>query len=311
MRKNDIISDVFSTLRISGDLYFRADLRGEFSIEIPEEHRCIRFHLVRQGRCHVTVPNSPTSNIQEGDLAIIPNGVKQTLASNPELNGKPLAEILTESDLADGVLTYGDGDRQTRLLCGFCSFDQTVDHPVLANLPNLIIVRPADLGHEPWMGASMRLLALEADLDTQGTSGILTRMLEILFIQTVRQMTSHHGGSANGFIAALSDIHLSRALNAIHTRLDTPWTVAGLAAEAGMSRAHFARRFASAVGMPPADYLTRWRLMKARALLSHSALDMSEIANRCGYASTPSFSRRFKQAFGIGPGSFRRTRTAR
>ncbi|MCR9138373.1 MAG: AraC family transcriptional regulator [Alphaproteobacteria bacterium] len=310
MRNTDIISDVFSTLRISGDLYFRADLRGDFSIEIPEEHRCIRFHLVRQGRCHVTVPNSPTSKIQEGDLAIIPNGVKQTLASNPESIGKTLAEILAEGDLADGVLTYGNGDRQTRLLCGFCSFDQSVDHPVLANLPNLIIVRPADLGREPWTAAAMRLLALEADLDTQGTSGILARMLEILFIQTVRQMTSHHGGSGNGFIAALSDIHLTKALNAIHTRLDEPWTVASLAAEAGMSRARFARKFASGVGIPPVDYLTRWRLIKARSLLSHSALDMSEIANRCGYASTPSFSRRFKQTYGIGPGSYRRSKIA-
>lgn len=309
MDNQDIISDVFSTLRISGDLYFRAVLRGDFSIEIPRERRSIRFHLVRQGRCQVTVPGAPISHIREGDLAIIPNGAAQILASKPQSRSKPLAEIVAEGHLKDGVLTYGDGDRQTRLLCGFCRFDEAVDHPVLANLPKLMILRSADLGREPWIAAALRLLALEADFDAQGTNGILARILEILFIQTVRQMTARFGGPENGFIAALSDLHLARALQAIHTRLDAPWTVASLASEAGMSRARFAHRFTTAVGMPPIDYLTRWRLMKARSLLAHSQLDMNDIANRCGYASTPSFSRRFKLAFGVGPGSFRRSKS--
>ena len=73
-----------------------------------------------------------------------------------------------------------------------------------------------------------------------------------------------------------------------------------------MSRARFAARFAEVVGLPPIGYLTAWRLMKARALLAESGLDMAEIASRCGYASVPSFSRRFKTAFGVGPGSYRR-----
>lgn len=310
MDNQDIITDVFSTLRIRGDLYFRAALRGDFSIELPAERRSIRFHLIRQGHCHVTVKGAATARLQEGDLAIIPNGAAQILASNPQSMAKPLAEILAEGHFADGVLTFGDGDRQTRLLCGYCRFDEAVDHPVLANLPNLMVLRPSELGREPWIAGTLRLIALEADLDAQGTGGILARLLEIVFIQSVRQMTSRFGDQENGFISALSDMRLARALQAIHTQLDSPWTVQKLAAEANMSRARFAHRFTSAVGMPPIDYLTRWRLMKARSLLAHSELDMNEIAIRCGYASAPSFSRRFKQAFGIGPGSFRRSKSS-
>ncbi len=309
MDNNDIISDVFSTLRISGDLYFRAVLRGGFSVEIPSEHRRIRFHLVRQGRCRITVPGASTSSLQEGDLAVIPNGAAQVLAVGQQSETKSLADLLAEGDFANGVLRYGDGDSQTRLLCGFCHFDEAVDHPVLANLPPLMILRPAELGSDPWMAASMRLLGLEADLKAQGTNGILARLLEILFIQTVRHMTSAAGDRTNGFMAALSDVHLARALQAIHTRLNAPWTVAELARLAGMSRARFAQRFTSAVGMPPIDYLTRWRLMRARWLLGATNLDMGEIASRCGYASVPSFSRRFKRAFGVGPGSHRRSRS--
>jgi len=75
-----------------------------------------------------------------------------------------------------------------------------------------------------------------------------------------------------------------------------------------MSRGGFSERFTRVVGSPPIEYLRRWRLIKARALLASSGLDMAEIAERCGYRSVPSFSRRFKTAFGVGPGRFRRSR---
>jgi transcriptional regulator GlxA family with amidase domain len=88
------------------------------------------------------------------------------------------------------------------------------------------------------------------------------------------------------------------------------WRVGDLAALSAMSRTRFAARFTEAVGQTPMDYLTGWRLMKARGLLASSALGMADIAERCGYASVPSFSRRFKERFGIGPGGFRRVRVA-
>jgi transcriptional regulator GlxA family with amidase domain len=110
-----------------------------------------------------------------------------------------------------------------------------------------------------------------------------------------------------GYLAALADPQLSQALAAIHQQPGIAWTIGALARRAGMSRARFALRFGAVVGVAPIAYLTTWRLMKARALLANSTLDMAEIAARCGYASVPSFTRRFKQAVGIGPGAWRRS----
>ncbi len=42
-------------------------------------------------------------------------------------------------------------------------------------------------------------------------------------------------------------------------------------------------------------------------LLRQTDLGIDEIALRCGYKSLPSFARRFKAAFKVGPGGFRRT----
>lgn len=307
MDKDDILSDVFSTLRIDGELYFRAVLAGDFSVELPAEHRRIRFHLVRRGRCWIGLSGAEPAPLSEGDLAIVPNGAAQILSADPGTTARPLPEILATGALSDGVLTYGAGDRGATLVCGYCRFDEAIDHPLLTNLPSLLVLRPSDLGAEPWTTAALNLLTLEADLDAQGTTGILGRLLEIIFIQAVRRSVAANGRPAGGFVAALADTHLSRALAAVHRAPEKDWTIASLAAEAGMSRAQFAARFASMVGIAPIGYLTAWRLMKARTLLVTSDLAMIEIAERCGYASVPSFSRRFTKAFGVGPGTFRRT----
>ncbi|WP_282609499.1 AraC family transcriptional regulator [Pelagibius sp. Alg239-R121] len=307
MDNSDVLSDVFSTLRIHSELYFQAELRDGFSIELPPEKRRVRFHLVQQGHCWLRVPGQVERELNEGDLAIVPDGAGQILSSGPQIDPIPLAEVLAAGALDQGLLRYGSGERRARLLCGFCHFDEAIDHPVLTSLPALLLVRAGDLGAEPWTAAALRLLSMEADLKAQGSKGILTRLLEIVFIQSVRRMKAELEDEPAGFIAALHDVKLSKALQAIHNEPQVKWTIGGLAKLAGMSRARFAERFTATVGVPPVGYLTHWRLSKARNWLASSELDMAEIASRCGYASVPSFSKRFKEVFGVGPGAYRRS----
>lgn len=304
--KIDVISEVFSTLRIRSELYFQAHLSGRTAVLVPVEKRRIRFHLVLQGNCWVATEGSSPALLAEGDIALIPNGASQTLATETGLPATPLARLLAEGGPTDGVLAAGHGTVRAKLLCGFCQFDEGIEHPAIASLPHLILLRVQDLGAEPWTAATLKLLALEANLNAQGTTAILERLIEIVVIQATRRLAAAQGDSGNHFVAALADPALARALRAMHRAPDKNWQVGDLADRAGMSRARFADRFAAAVGMPPMEYLTGWRLMKARALLSDTRLGIDDIAERCGYASLPSFSRRFKVRFGVGPGTFRR-----
>lgn len=307
MNNDDVLSDVFTTLRVDSDLYFRAELRGDAAVALPRERRRIRFHLVRAGRCRVAVDGAGPVELTEGDLAVVPDGAGETLSAG-DGPATPLGAILAAGGLADGVLRHGAGDGGARLLCGFCQLDPALDHPVTASLPPLLAVRLRDLGAEPWAAATLRLLALEADLDGQGGRAVLGRLLEIVLVQAMRRLVPADGPA--GFVAALSDRALSRALAAMHRRPEAAWTLDGLAREAGMSRARFADRFAATVGQPAIAYLTAWRLARARLLLATTGLDMAEIAERCGYASVPSFSIRFRKSFGLGPGAFRRAARA-
>ncbi len=317
MATNDVLSDVFATLRLRGGVYFRAELSGAWAIEIPAERRRIRFHLVRHGTCWAKVRAEPDPiRLMEGDLAIIPNGAAQILSDRPGRKPVKLSDLVTGGAIDPfGVLSYGTGagddgggpGGRVRLLCGFCDFDEDVEHPAVTSLPALMVLSARDLGAEPWVAETLRLMSLEADLAGQGMDGILGRLLEVVFIQVVRRLRAKAAGADLGYISALADPRLSKALLAIHGAPQRPWTIAELAKSSGLSRAAFAEKFTSAVGVPPISYLTNWRLMKARRLLRETDLGIDEIALRCGYKSLPSFTRRFKAAFGVGPGSFRRS----
>jgi AraC-like DNA-binding protein len=301
----DILSEVFSALRIRSQLYFSAELRAGAAICVPEERRRIRFHLVLQGQCYLRMEGRAASLLSEGDIVLIPNGASQILSAEPDTPAISLEKAIKAGALRDGVLRGGTGVARAVLLCGFCQFDEGIEHPALADLPPAIHLRIAELGAEPWVTATLKLLALEAGLAAQGTTAILGRLIEIVVIQATRRLSLVREGY--GFIAALADPHLSRALYMLHRMPEKAWRVGELAEAAGMSRARFADRFAEIVGVPPIEYLTRWRLIKARGLLSESQLSIEDIAERCGYASLPSFTRRFKAQFGVGPGTFRRT----
>jgi AraC-like DNA-binding protein len=312
MLEPDVLSEIFSTLRLNSSLYFRARLSGGYSIEVPQERRTIRFHLVRKGRCLVTVPGEESVELGQGDLVIVPDGASQVLAAGEGIPPVPLGDLLAGGPPENGTLDYAagrPGEAKTpgvSLLCGYCVFDEAMDHPVLTSLPKSMTLRSRDLGDQPCTRTTLSLLAMEAELDAPGMTGVLSRLIEIVFLQAVRGMAGSDARQPAGFIAALRDANVSKALRAIHGDPRANWTIEGLASVAGMSRARFADRFARLVGTPPINYLAQWRLLKGRALLADTNASLEEIALRCGYASAASFSRRFKQEFGIGPGAYRK-----
>src|SRR5438445_462120 len=95
-------------------------------------------------------------------------------------------------------------------------------------------------------------------------------------------------------------------LEVIDARLDARLTVDMLAREVGLSPAHFARAFKETVGRAPHQYLLWLRLERARRLLELCDADLSDIAQRTGFADQAHFTRLFKRAYGITPGALTR-----
>ena len=102
-----------------------------------------------------------------------------------------------------------------------------------------------------------------------------------------------------------ADPHIGRALAAMHADPTRAWTVELLAREAGLSRSGFANRFSAMLGITPMDYLKRWRMQIARALLATQGASVAEAAEQAGYRSEAAFSRAFKSETGYAPSAYR------
>jgi transcriptional regulator GlxA family with amidase domain len=82
--------------------------------------------------------------------------------------------------------------------------------------------------------------------------------------------------------------------------------VDGMAEIAGLSRAHFSRLFAAAVGLPPAEYLMNERMrLAARLIGSDASLGVKQVAARTGFDDPNYFAKAFRRAFGVSPTEFR------
>lgn len=135
---------------------------------------------------------------------------------------------------------------------------------------------------------------------------MITRLADILVIQMIRHWIETEADVDKGWLAALRDDQLGRAIAAIHREPGSDWTLESLARTAAMSRSAFAARFTAVVGEPAMRYLPRWRLQLARTSLRECDDPLGVVGERFGYRSEAAFCRAFKREFGVSPGSDRR-----
>jgi AraC-like DNA-binding protein len=110
-----------------------------------------------------------------------------------------------------------------------------------------------------------------------------------------------------GWLAAVGDRSVGRALALLHAQPGYGWTVDELARKAGLSRSALAQRFTQLLGQPPMQYLARWRLQIAAQELRTGTRSLAAVAERVGYESEAAFNRAFKREFGMPPASWRRS----
>jgi AraC-like DNA-binding protein len=99
--------------------------------------------------------------------------------------------------------------------------------------------------------------------------------------------------------------HLLRARDLADARYFEPLTVADLAAAAGLSPAHFSRRFTAAFGESPHQYLLTRRLERAANLLRVTDWTVAEVCFAVGAQSVGSFTASFHRMFGVPPLAYR------
>jgi AraC-like DNA-binding protein len=157
-----------------------------------------------------------------------------------------------------------------------------------------------------WIESSFRFAASEIAAGRLGSTTVITKLSELLFVEAVTQFVASLPAERRGWLAGLRDPQIGRALGILHARPAQAWTAEMLALEVGMSRSVFAERFTSLVGQPPMQYLTLWRMHIAAQQLREGRTNLAQIGFASGYESEAAFSRAFKRQFGVSPGAWRK-----
>lgn len=295
-------------LRMTGTFYVRSEMTAPWGLALPAMPGCMSFHVVTAGHCTLEVRGAPRRTLAAGDLALVPHGAGHILRSESRARAAPLFDLA--HDMVSeryAVLRHGGGGAPTTLICGTVRFDHPAAHQLVTAMPPVLAIDAAHAARSPhadWLHSTLRLMAAEAAALRPGGETVITRLADILVIQAIRAWIERDGGE-RGWLAALADPQLGRALARVHAAPAAAWTVASLAQLAGMSRSAFAARFTERVGVPAMRYVARWRMHAAVARLRDGDATLAQLAGELGYQSEAAFSRAFKREIGHSPGVMR------
>jgi AraC-like DNA-binding protein len=283
----DLVGEAIKEMRIRTASARRVSRAGAWTFPSCDPESPVAYFLVR-GRAETTFEGGATELLEAGDLLVV------TRARTHQLRGH-------ES---------GGQPSQTCFLFAAIEADIAADCPFGSTLPDYFLFRSGERTESPYLEAQLQCLAWEARSGEAASALMQARLWEIVFMHALRVHLARTKVT-RGWLAALCDRQLSRVLSAIHASPEKGWTVERLAAEAAMSRATLARRFAATLDDTPMDYLFRLRMRIAATLLKEPGESIPAVAERVGYASESAFSSAFHRRFGIWPGEYRAREASR
>ena len=302
----DPLGRALHLLRMNGAFYCRAELSAPWGLTMPPMPGYLWFHVVVTGSLRLEAPDAAPHTIAAGELALVPRGTGHVLRSDA---AAPAPDVLTldREQLSDRyeVLRHGGEGARTSLVCGAVRLEHPAAGHLVGALPPCLVVGDGAPGAE-WIHSTVRLMAAEARTLRPGGEAVITRLADIIVVQAIRAWIDGDPEARTGWLGALRDPYIGRAIALVHADPARNWTVASLADELAMSRSAFAARFTRLVGEPAMSYVTTWRMHVARAALQDGDTTVAQLADELGYRSEAAFARAFKRVIGTPPGAVRR-----
>jgi AraC-like DNA-binding protein len=225
--------------------------------------------VLLEGGAWVAAETGESVALGPGDVAIMRGPDPFTFADGPSTEPRVVLHPGQRCTTPDGVdvtdrMVLGtrawsnSRHGSTVMILGCYQLRGEVSRRLLSALPTVLKLPAGGLD-----SPLIPLLSDELDKDGPGQDAVLDRLFDLVFAAVLRAWFSEADCGRPAWYRAYGDPVVSDALRALHEHPDHAWTVAGLAAHAGLSRAALARRFTEVVGEPPMSYLTGWRLALA------------------------------------------------
>jgi len=307
----DELAGLLDGPRARGAFLLRILLDAPWSVRLEDEAPLSVTTVVR-GHLWVCPDDGEPTRLEAGDVVVWVGTDHWSIADDPATPTQIVihpGQVCTTVDgqvvveeMSQGVRSWGNSATgETVLLTGVYLMEGEVTRRLLRTLPRTMVLRAGELDTP-----LLDLLGDEVVRDAPGQEAVLDRLLDLLLITLLRTWFERPGSEPPPWYAAQGDAVVGPALRLVQHHPEHPWTVAELAARAGVSRAAFARRFADLVGEPPMAFLTSWRIALAADLLLDPEATIGSVARRVGYATPFALSAAFKRERGVSPRDHRR-----
>ncbi len=318
----DALSEVLAGIHLDGAVYLDGEFTAPWCVEasygLPDAKQVLDgpehfafFHFLVEGRCQARLADGhEVVELRSGDLVLFSSDHLHILGSDIGLPAIRTEGIPRDPSSSLPLIRHGGGGEMTRFICGYLAFDRRVSQPLFSSLPRMLRVPVGEDPNTAWLVELLRVGVRESRAQRPGAGSLLAKLSELIFVEAMRRYATTLAPGQKGWLAALRDPHVGRALALLHAQPARDWTVDELAREAALSRSALGKRFAELIGEPPMQYLMRWRLALAARALRTGPDPVGRIAERCGYESEAAFNRAFKREFGIPPAAWRRNEEA-
>jgi AraC-like DNA-binding protein len=244
--------------------------------------------------------------MNEGDFVLVTRGEPHVIRSDRKAKLFPLLDLYRPPAHL-GVVRHGGGGKPfSTMICGYFSVSRPSESNVLELLPP--ILRLESSANRDWLDTILRRMVSESALALPGQRAVLSRMTEVLFVEVLRSWIKSLRPGEGGWLGALGDRYIGKALQLMHERPDRAWTLREMGRRVGLGRSVFSARFTKLVGQPMNQYLIAHRMAEAASLLELGDESISDVAARMGYETASAFSKAFHRSKGMSPGRYRAAR---
>lgn len=316
----DILSDVLRSAGLRGAVFFDVEASTPWVAEAPPAARLaplvmpgaqhvIEYHVLTRGSCWASLVDTECEPIRltPGSVIVFPQGDPHVMSSAPDMRMAPDLDGFQQfNDTPPFYIKHeGGGPGQAAMMCGFLGCDALPFNPLLKSLPKVIHVPDAYSSADGWLATLIEATVRESRSKRAGSGSVLSSISELMFVEVVRRYMESMPPGGLGWLRALRDPHVGRAIERLHEDPKRPWSLAELAGETGVSRSILVKRFTDLVGVPPMTYLLNWRMQLAAGMLTGGSTPLSRISAKVGYESEAAFSRAFKRCTGMPPAAWR------
>jgi len=302
-------------MRITGSLLVEEQYHAPWAVTVPHsdslnsllgtdtQARVAAFHMVEQGQLDIQLENGSEAQVYAGEMVICFSGLGHRI-----FNGNP-QEVMSFEEIMAGEKNKFSNDEGTepgaKVICGVFILHDTLLNPLFAALPEILKLSVSSPDNFSRLYGVVNLLSEDIQHRTAGTGFVIERYLEILCAEAIRSHIDSLPEHTTGWLSALRDPIVGRAIESIHMHPGYNWTVKDLAQKVSISPSRFAARFTATQGESPMVYVAKWRMFLASKMLETSELSIDQVANNVGYDSLAAFSRAFKRHVGIPPAAWR------